>query len=231
MEKRPLNFTLFLLRLLSGIVGGIAGTLAAFVVYFILLNVLPSSEEATSLSVFIIIIMSFVGTLIANTITAVMLTFMDAQKYSRRKTTITQVFIFNLILFFLTIPLYILSVTLDITAGVAALHFLLSAFISMLIMEILAGYEYSLIGVYSAALGIFASIGLALIALAVGSSDLAITLGAMPTVWFILMVVAGIVELIYDNFLRYYGVDALNVKTDLGGDTEIEPKEDEEEQN
>ncbi len=224
-DKRPLTFTLFLLRLLSGITGGISGTLAAFVVYFILSNVLPVGEGATSLSVFTIIIMAFIGTLIANTITAVMLTFMDSEKYSRRKTTITHVFLFNLILFFLTIPLYMLAVPLEIVSGVAALHFLLSAYVSFLIMEILAGYEFSLLGVYGASLGIFASIGLAFVIMATGSSELILTLGAMPIVWFVLMVVGGLVELIYDNFLRSYGVDALNVATDLGGDAEVEPEE------
>ncbi|MBU0727398.1 hypothetical protein KKA95_01815 [Patescibacteria group bacterium] len=229
VEKRPLTFTLFFLRLLSGITGGIAGTLAAFVVYFIMLAVIPAGDEATSLSVFAIIIMAFMGTLTANTVTALMVTFMDSQKYSRRKTILTHVFLFNLILFLLTIPLYLLAMPLDIVIGVAALHFLLSAFISALIMEVLAGYEYSLLGIYSVALGTFLSIGLAFVALATGSSQLFITLGAMPIVWFVLITVEGIVELIYDNFLRYYGVDALNVQTDLGGDTEIEPDEDEDE--
>lgn len=226
-EKRPLTFTLFLLRLLSGITGGISGTLAAFVAYFILSNVLPVGEGATSLSVFTVIIMAFIGTLIANTITSVMLTFMDSEKYSRRKTTITHVFLFNLILFFITIPLYTLAVPLEIVPGVAALHFLLSAYVSFLIMEILAGYEFSLLGVYGASLGIFASIGLAFVIMTTGSSELVLTLGAMPIVWFVLMVVGGLVELIYDNFLRSYGVDALNVQTDLGGDAEIEPEENE----
>jgi hypothetical protein len=228
-EKRPLTFTLFLLRLLSGITGGVAGTLAAFIVYFLMIFFIPAGEGATSLSTFTIIIMAFVGTLMANTITAVMLTFMDSQKYSRRKTTITHVFLFNLILFFLTIPLYLLAIPLNIVIGVVALHFLLSAFVSALIMEVLAGYEFSLLGIYGASLGIFVSIGIAFIALATESSPLFITLGAMPIVWLILMIVAGFAELIYDNFLRYYGVDALNVETDLGGDTEIEPKDEEEE--
>lgn len=229
-EKRPITFTLFLLRLLSGLTGGIAGTLAAFVVYFLMLSFIPAGEEASSLSTFTVIIMAFVGTLIANTITGLMLTFMDSQKYSRRKTTLTHVFIFNLALFFFTIPLYLLAIPLDIVIGVAALHFLLSAFVSALIMEVLAGYEYSLLGIYGASFGIFVSIGLALIALAADSSQLFITLGAMPIVWFVLMIVNSFAELIYDNFVRYYGVDALNVKTDLGGDTEVEPKDEEEEE-
>jgi len=229
IEKRPLTFTLFLLRLLSGITGGVAGTLAAFIVYFLMLFFIPAGEEATSLSTFTIIIMAFVGTLMANTITAVMLTVMDSQKYSRRKTTITHVFLFNLILFFLTIPLYLLAIPFNIVIGVVALHFLLSAFVSALIMEVLAGHEFSLLGIYGASLGIFISIELAFIGLAAESSQLFITLGAMPIVWMILMIISGLVELIYDNFLRYYGVDALNVQTDLGGDTEVEPKDDEDE--
>jgi hypothetical protein len=98
-------------------------------------------------------------------------------------------------------------------------------------MEILAGYEFSLLGVYGAALGIFISIGVALMIL-VGSGTKATTVlmfGAMPAVWLILMIVGGFSELIYDNFLKIYGIDALNVETDLGGDTEeeLETEEDE----
>jgi hypothetical protein len=230
-EKRPLSATLFFLRLLSGITGGVVGMLLAFVVYFIMSTFIPSGDEVSSLSFFAIIVMAFVATLSANTVTAVMVTFMDHDKYSRRKTTITQVFLFNLILFFLTIPLYLIAIPLEITIGVAALHFLLSAYVSSLIMEILAGYEYSLVGIYSSSLGIFVSIGIALLLINSNASPLVLTLGAMPAVWFILEFVGGLVELIYDNFLKYYGVDALNVKTDLGGDTmvEKEPEEDEDE--
>jgi hypothetical protein len=228
-EKRPLTFTIFMLRLLSGITGGAAGMLVAFIVYFLMILFVPAGEGVTSLSIFTVMIMAFVGTLMANTITAVMLTIMDAQKYSRRKTTITHVFIFNLVLFFLSVPVYLLASALNIVTAVVALHFLLSAFVSALIMEVLAGYEFSLLGIYGASLGIFVSIVIAFIALATSSSQLSITLGAMPMVWMIMMIVSGFAELVYDNFLAYYGVDALNVKTDLGGDTETEPKEGEEE--
>ncbi len=227
-EKRPLSATLFALRLLSGITGGVVGMLIAFVVYFLLSNVIPAGDEVSSLSFFVIIVMSFVATLSANTVTAVMVTFMDHEKYSRRKTIITQVFVFNLILFFLTIPLYLIAIPLEITIGVAALHFLLSAFVSSLIMEVLAGYEYSLVGIYSSSLGIFVSIGIALLLMNSNASPLVLTLGAMPAVWFILELVGGLVELVYDNFLKIYGVDALNVKTDLGGDTMVEKEDDDE---
>ncbi|MBI5731845.1 MAG: hypothetical protein HY982_00595, partial [Candidatus Magasanikbacteria bacterium] len=147
-----------MLRLFSGIVGGAAGTLALFIVYFIMINAIPQTEGVSSLSMFVVIIMTFVGTLVANTVTSLMITFMDNAKYVRRKTSIMHVFLFNFILFFLTIPLYFLGAVVDIVNGVAAVHFLLSAFISALILEILAGYEYTLLGVYSTALGIFVSI-------------------------------------------------------------------------
>jgi len=228
-QKRPLTFTLFMLRLLSGIVGGAAGTLALFIVYFIMQNVLPQSDETTSLSVFVIIIMAFVGTLVANTITGVMVTFMDNEKYSRGKTTIMHIFLFNLILFFLTIPLYLMGAALDIVIGIAALHFLISAFISALIMEVLAGYEYSLLGIYSTALGMFVSIGLALVFVTTGVKDITIMFIAMPGVWLILEIIGGLGELVYDNFLKLYGIDALNVQTDLGGDKDVEPEEKEDE--
>ena len=228
-QKRPLTFTLFMLRLLSGIVGGAAGTLALFIVYFIMQNVLPQTEEATSLSVFVIIIMAFIGTLVANTVTGVMVTFMDNEKYNRRKTTIMHIFLFNFILFFLTIPLYLMGAAMDIVLGIAAVHFLLSAFISALIMEILAGYQYSLVGIYSTALGIFISIGLAMVFITTGAKDITIMFIAMPGVWFVLQAIGGLSELVYDNFLHLYGIDALNVQTDLGGDKDVEPEENEDE--
>jgi len=227
-EKRPLSATLFALRLLSGITGGVAGMLIAFVAYFIMSTFILSGDEVSSLSFFAIIVMGFVATLSANTLTAVMVTFMDHEKYSRRRTIITQVFLFNLILFFLTIPLYLIAIPLDLTIGVATLHFLLSAYVSSVIMEVLAGYEYSLVGIYASSLGIFVSIALAMLLISVHVSPLVLTLGAMPAVWFILELVGGIVELIYDNFLRFYGVDALNTQTDLGGDT-MQEKESEDE--
>ncbi len=229
-QKRPLTFTLFMLRLLSGLTGGAAGTLALFIVYFILQNILPQSDEATSLSVFVIIIMAFIGTLVANTITGVMVTFMDNEKYSRRKTTIMHIFLFNLILFFLTIPLYLMGVALDIVLGIAAVHFLLSAFVSALIMEVLAGHQYSLLGIYSTALGMFVSIGLALVFVTTGAKDITIMFIAMPGVWFILEIIGGFSELVYDNFLKLYGIDALNVETDLGGDKDVEPEEKDEDE-
>ncbi len=227
-QKRALTFSLFSLRLLSGIVGGAAGTLALFVVYFVMLNLVPSSDEGTALSLFVIIIMTFVGTLTANTVTGVMVTFMDNEKYNRRKTTVMHIFLFNLVLFFLTIPLYLMGASLDIILGIAAVHFLLSAFISALIMEVLAGYKYSLLGIYSSALGIFVSIGIALAVMAGDTQPIVIIFAAMPGVWFILQMVGGLTELIYDNFVRLYGIEALSVQTDLGGDKEIE-KEDEDE--
>ena len=210
-QKRPLTFTLFFLRLLSGIVGGAAGTLALFVIYFIMLNVVPQTQDASAPSLFVVIIMAFIGTLTANTVTGVMVTFLDNEKYSRRKTTILHIFIFNLVLFFMTIPLYLLGVSLEISNGIAAVHFLLSAFISALLMEVIAGYEYSLLGIYSTALGIFVSIGIALIILASGAKPTIIMFVAMPGVWFILQLVGGFVELLYDNFVRLYGIEAFNI--------------------
>lgn len=220
IQKRPLTATLFTLRLLSGIIGGSAGLLSLFIVYFLMLNFIPMGESTSSLSVFTIIIMTFVGALIANTLTGVMVTFLDPIKYSRRKTTILHIFIFNLILFFLTIPIHIVGIELGITAQIAAVHFLLSAFMSALIMEVLAGYEYSLVGIYGTGFGIFISIAIAFSILSSGINPLIVIFGAMPGTWLVLQLIGGVTELAYDNYVRLYGVEALSIYTDLGGDNE-----------
>lgn len=223
-EKKPLSFTLFFLRVASGLGGGISGTLIALMVYF-LMSSLASGEESNPLSIFAILAMAFVATLTANTISALMISIMDNQKYKRRKTIVTHVFIFNLILFLLSIPIYLVGFSLEgggIVSSIVAMHFLISAFVTSLILEVLAGYQYSLLGIYSSALGIIISLGLALAVVATSGDTLMITFGAMPMVWFILTITSGIAEIIYDNFLTIYGVDALNTQTDLGGDIEAE---------
>jgi len=229
-EKRPLTLNLFVLRLLSGAAGGFGGMLIAFIAFFAISTLLPTTEGANSLNFFSVIVTAFLATISGNTIAAASLTFMDHDKYKRRKTSITQVFLFNVILFFLTIPLYLIGLSLELTVGIAALHFLLSAFISALIMEVLAGHEYSLLGIYSSALAIFISIGLALVLLSSDVGEQVIILGAMPAVWLILVLMGGFAELVYDNVLKTFGVDALSTETDLGGDLLVEPEGEEEDE-
>ncbi|MBI5412508.1 hypothetical protein HZA43_05080 [Candidatus Peregrinibacteria bacterium] len=224
-EKRPLTLSLFAARLLSGFVGGIAGTLALFITFFILNSLIPSTDETTSLSVFIVIVMAFIGTLISNIVTSLMVTFVDSAKYNRRKTTLVHVFMFNLIFVFLSIPFYLMGAALDIVTGVAAVHLVLSAFISALLMEIIAGYEYSLLGIYSATLGVLVSIGIAFVALTLKIQTTQLIFMAMPIIWIVLEITGGFAEWIYDSFVRLYGIEALNIKTDLGGDAEKEPKD------
>jgi len=37
--------------------------------------------------------------------------------------------------------------------------------------------------------------------------------------------VGSFCELVYDNFVRLYGIEFLNINTDIGGDKDIEPEE------
>ena len=227
-QKRPLTFTLFSMRLLSGIIGGTIGILVLFIVYFIMNPIISSISEKSSLSAFVVIVMTFVGTISANTSTALIVSFMDNEKYNRRRTIVTHVFLFNLILFLITIPLYLMAINLGFLIPLASMHFLLSAFVSSLIMEILAGREYSLLGIYGSSLAIFISITLAILMINSSISNTIVMFASMPMVWLILELVGGLTELIYDAFVSLYGIDALDIKTDLGGDTEAKQFEENE---
>jgi len=229
-EKRPITFSLFFLRLVSGILGGSAGTLAAFVIYFIMLSFVPTGDENTSISVFVIILMAFVGTLVANIVTTLLVSFMDSLKYNRGKTMVTHVFIFNMILFVLSVPLYVIGASVGILMPIVALHFLLSAFVTALVMEVIAGGTYALLGVYSATVAIFITIVMAFVFITVSDSELLITLAAMPMVWFMLQLIGGLAELLYDTFVTLYGVDFLSTETDYGDKQEDSEKEMEQEE-
>lgn len=226
-EKRPLTLPLFMARLLSGFVGGIAGTLSLFIVFFLTNGLLPGTES-TAISVFALIVMAFIGTTVANVMAGLTVTFVDNTKYNRRKTILVHLFMFNVIFFLFSIPFYLIGISLDVVNGVAAMHFLLSAFISALLMEIIAGYEYSVVGIYSTSLGILLSIGLAMLAVIFKLKTIVLLFMAMPVVWILLQISGGFVELIYDVFIHYYGIEALSIKTDLGGDSEKEPQDDNE---
>lgn len=214
-QKRPLTFALFTLRLMSGLGGGIGGALIAFLVYFGLLSFIPV-EESNSLSIFITLAVGLAVTLATNILATVLVTFMDEEKYARRKTMMSHVFIFNLILFLITVPFYVLGTGLDQVLTITMIHLLLSGFISSLILEVLAGYEYALLGIYSQAMGVFLALGIGLLIVQSGINDLVFLFGTLPLTWVMLQLSSGIGEWAYDTYLKYYGLDALNSGTDLG---------------
>lgn len=215
LSKRPLTFTLFVLRLISGVGGGIGGALIAFLVYFAVLSFIPP-ESSSSISIFGTLVVGFAATLGTNALATVLVTFMDEEKYARRKTMLSHVFVFNLILFFITVPLYALATPLDQVLSVTMLHFLMSGFISSLILEVLAGYEYALVGIYSQAMGMFLTLGLGFLLASVEISNLVFLFGTLPLTWLMLQLSSGVGEWAYDTYLKYYGLDALNSGTDLG---------------
>ncbi len=228
-EKRPLSFALFWLRLFSGLAAGVGGTLIAFVAYFLMVSFVPS-EGSSSLSVFSTLVIALAATLSTNVLAALLVSFMDEEKYSRRKTMVSHVFVFNLILFLFTVPFYALAAPAQQAVGVMAIHFVISAFITSLILELLAGQQYSLLGLYSNALGIFCAIGLGFLLSAAKVGPLALIFGTLPMTWLMLQVMNGFGEWGYDVYLKYYGLDALNDRTDLGGDAETEEPEEEAEE-
>jgi len=223
-EKRPLTFTLFALRLLSGLGGGFGGALIAFLAYFAFVSFLPT-QGTSSISIFTTIVIGFVVSLSTNVLATILVSFMDEEKYSRRKTMITHVFIFNLILFFVTIPFYALATALGQVTAVAMVHFILSGFISSLILEVLAGSEYALLGIYSQALGVFLTLGILLLLASSQINDLVFLFGTLPITWFMLQLTSGVGEWTYDTYLKYYGLDALSSATDLGDEEGQEENE------
>lgn len=219
-QKRPLTFTVFALRLLSGLGGGIGGGLIGFLAYFALSFALPV-QETSSISIFVTLAVVFAATLSTNTLATALVSFMDEEKYARRKTMLTHVFIFNLILFFITVPFYVLGTGLGQIMSVTVVHFLLSGFISSLILEILSTrQEYSLLGIYSQALGIFLTLGFGLLIASLQVSELIYLFGTLPLTWVMLQLMSGVGEWAYDTYLKYYGLDALNSGTNLGDEQE-----------
>jgi hypothetical protein len=243
---RKIGNARLILKTIVGIIGGISGTMVILIVYMLASSLFSVQMDLTTgltlLQLYIVLVMVVMATLVGNLVSLTFFYLIDRDKYQKLTPLITQGFIFNLLIFIFSIPLYffIRGTGTDTLVYIISVHFLLSAFITSVMMEILSSSTYVLVGLYGNTIGILAALVVNLILFqfnkdtSVSAFFLFLT---MPITWGSLGFCQSITEMLYRWFYDVYGFDFLNKEEYddyeeervISTDDEEEDDEDEEE--
>ena len=242
LGPRPVSPLVLLLRALSGLGGGVVGTAVVIFIAFLGAGILQSALGASSendtihpLFVFVFIAMMFLGSLASNLLGPLFIGLTDRKKYVGLTTSLYQIFAANLVILIVLVPVYMIvsGLKIEMLASVAALQVVVSAFISALILEIIADHKYALLGVYSTAFSILVSAGIYFFFYSVSPDQPMVLLFlALPVIWTSIGVFSGLMGLVYEKVYRLYGVDFLSSAVKYGQDETYgaEPPSEEEEE-
>lgn len=220
-EKQMTQFTFLNLitRTLTGIVGGIIGTAVLLVIYILTVSIVapvlvPAGDSETTLSplfIFILMGMIFASTLAANLISPLLISFTARDKYQRITTSLFQIFIVNIVIFLVLVPVYLFSVGigLEFIGYAAGLQIVFSVLASALIFEIIANYKYALLGVYSTIFAVLGAIALNIMMFQATGNATILLFIALPLLWGGVGFMFGLVGLIYQWVVNTWGTDYL----------------------
>ncbi|MBD3360746.1 hypothetical protein GF366_03015 [Candidatus Peregrinibacteria bacterium] len=223
-----ISFPTFLLKILAALAGGIIGAVILLVIFFLassLLTPLTSADEYISpIFIFILMMMIFIASTVGNLLSTFLLSLTESEKYKRISSTIYQVFIISLIIFILMVPVYFITATINIgiVAYAVALHIIISAQVSALILEIVSNYKYSLVGVYGVTFSVLLSAGIMFGMASIVESPTILLFAALPVVWGSIGFIGSIVSMVYGWIARIYDKDFLSTQTLYGADYDKE---------
>ena len=233
-EPPKLSFPTFLLKVVAALGGGGVGTLILLLIFLLsssLLSPLTSPLEGDYISpifVFLLMVMIFLSSATGNLLSSFLLSLTESGKYKRRASAIYQIFIVNIIVFLLMVPVYFITYSIDVSiiAYAVALHIIVTAQISALILEIIANYRHALVGVYGVTFSILMSAAIMFGLSGTIQSPPILLFAALPVVWGSIAFVQGIVTMVYGWIARVYDKDFLATDTVYGDDygKEEQPK-------
>lgn len=242
-ENKATKFTFLALitRTIAGLGGGVAGTIILLVIYMIsssvLQQALTQAEEGTDVTpLFTIVIMAmvFVSLLASNIFAPLFISFTQGDSYKRITTALFQIFIVNVVIFMILVPIYLFStnIGLEFISFAAGLQMALAVLGSALIFEIISNYKYALLGVYSTIFAVLVAVIFSAVLFQTTGSALILLFLALPLLWGGVGFMFGLVGMIYSWVVSTWGVDYLattqEYSKDYGkqeADDEIEIKE------
>lgn len=230
LGPRSIPLFLLLLRTLAGLGAGLVGSGVIFAVALLGANVLQSALSISGprtdgalhpLFVFVFMAMMFVGSATSNILGPLFIGLSDREHYKRLSTTLTQIFVANVVILILLAPVYMIGAGLNtaLLPSVAALQVIVSAFATALILEIIADYRYALIGVYGTVVAVLVSAAVYFLFYSISvEQPLILLLMALPVMWGSIGLFGGLMNLLYAWIYKLYGVDFLSGVTVYGED-------------
>ncbi len=220
------SFATFLLKILAAGVGGSAGAIVLLLIFLFagtLLGPLTGVEETTSISpifVFLVIVMTFLASTVGNILSVFLMSLTEKGKYTRTSSAIYQIFILSVLVFLLMVPVYFLTLGIDTSmmGYTVALHIIITAQASALILEIISNYKYALVGLYSVTFSIIVSAIILFALYGVAQNITIVLFAALPVVWGSIAFVHSIVTMLYGWIARTYDQDFLATTTVYGED-------------
>ncbi len=232
-----ISFGTFLLKILAGGAGGIGGSLILVIIFVLassVLTPLTGAQDGEAIQVspiftFILMMMIFLSSTVGNIISTWLMGLTERGKYTRTASAISQVFIISMIIFILMVPVYFIATAtnINVIAYAVALHIIVSAQVSALILEIVSNYRYALVGVYGITFSIFVSAGIMFGLAGIVKSPQILLFAALPIVWGSIAFVQSIFTMLYGWIARTYDKDFLSTQTVYGSDygREVEVEE------
>lgn len=230
-----ISFSTFLLKLLAGSVGGSVGTLVLLVIFLVASSFLQPlteglDEYVSPIFVFFLMVMIFLSSTIANLLSVFLISLTERDKYKRVKTAVSQIFSLSVIIFILMVPVYFLTAAVDVSVTVyaIALHIIISAQVSAMILEIVSNYRYSLVGLYGITFSILFSAMILFSLYGLVGNPTILLFMAIPVVWGSIALIGNVTTMIYGWIARTYDKDFLSTQTVYGDDygKEVEEPED-----
>lgn len=237
----PRRLTLFtlILKTFLGMVGGIAGSLILLLIYLasssILQPVLSPTESLNQINpVFNVVLMAMIlfASLCSSMLSPLLLSYTERERYPRISTTLFQIFIINLVIFFFVLPVYLATTpeSLEFTAYAAGLQMVMVSIAASLIMEIVNDTRYPLLGVYSSLIGVLIATAVILFIFQIMNTATVLLFVAMPVIWGSIGFFQACLAMIYNWIYLTWGSDFLSATTTYGIDYANTAQEVEEEE-
>lgn len=206
-----------------GLLGGLSGTVVLLMVALIGNWIFPTllegldaeSAPKSPLILFLVLVMVFLGTIVGNLISLTLMTVVDRQKYHNLSTPLTQAFMFNLLMFVFSIPVYLFlqNASLSTISFVIGIHLTLTAFMSSIVIEILSEREHILVTLYGSAFAMLLTLATSLVSfilLGNGPAKALFVFLVFPMTWTFLGLCGAAAEMLYRWAYDVYGVDFLS---------------------
>lgn len=215
-------------KVFAGLIGGLIGSGSLLLVFTIASSILKPvlnkevSGEIAPVFILVFMVMIFVASLAANLISNFLMGLSEREKYTRLDTTIFQTFLLNLVIFIFTAPIYLIVSHVEIAsiAAIAGLQVVLSVMASSTVLEIVSNPKYSLIGVYTSSFGMIIGLLLITVFFQISGNQFVLMFAVLPVLWASIGFFNSMLNLVYFQLYKLYGVDFLSAQQSFGVDEE-----------